>query len=128
MFELTGKIKVIQPTQEINDRFKKREFVIEENSGQYPQVVPFEFTQDKCDVLDKYKVGQDVKVFFNIRGREWTNNQNETKYFLNLNAWKMETLGAGSATPPPADAPPYETGTHGIDDAPPSDEDEVLPF
>lgn len=127
MFELTGKIKVIQPTQEINERFKKREFVIEENSGQYPQVVPFEFTQDKCDVLDKYEVGQDVKVFFNIRGREWTNNQNETKYFLNLNAWKMEALGAGSSAPAPSHAPPYESGTHSIDDAP-SDEDEVLPF
>lgn len=127
MFELTGKIKVIQPTQKINERFKKREFVIEENSSQYPQVVPFEFTQDKCDVLDNYKVGQDVKVFFNIRGREWTNNQNETKYFLNLNAWKMEALGAGSSTPPPSEVPPYEAASHSIDDAP-SDEDEVLPF
>lgn len=129
MFEISGKIKVIQPTQEINDRFKKREFVLDENSGPYPQVIPFEFTQDKCEILDQFKEGQDVKVFFNLRGREWTSKQNETKYFLNLQAWKMEAL-SGAGTPPPSDAAPQQNNPapHSAADAPAEEDDDDLPF
>lgn len=128
MFEISGKIKVIQPTQEINDRFKKREFVIDENSGPFPQVIPFEVTQDKCEILDQFKEGQDVKIFFNLRGREWTSKQNETKYFLNLQAWKIEALDGGAGTPPAAAAPPQgNPAPHSAADAP-AEEDDDLPF
>ena len=132
MFEFSGTIKVIQPTQEISDRFRKREFVVEENSGQYPQVIPFEFTQDKCEVLDTYKVGDEVKVSFNLRGREWVSKQNETKYFLSLQAWKIESLAGGGQSSQPAEyssAPP-NNGTPpppSASDAPAEDDDD-LPF
>ncbi len=125
MFEIKGTIKTIEPTQVINEKFKKREFVINESSSQYPQVLPFECTQDKCDMLDQFQVGQEVKITFNLRGREWTNPQNETKYFLNLNAWKIEPVGA--VTAPNASAPQQDySHPHSASDAP--EEDEVLPF
>lgn len=135
MFELSGTIKVIKPAEQINDRFRKREFVIDENSGPYPQVILFELTQDKCEVLDQFKEGDRVKVSFNVRGREWSGRNNETRYFVSLNAWKIESLdnaasgspapGAQpehSAVPPAGGAPP-----HTANDAPAEEEDD-LPF
>lgn len=134
MFELTGTIKVIKPTEQIKETFRKREFVLDENSGRYPQTIPFEFTQDKCDILDAFNEGDRVKVFFDIRGREWTNRENETKYFLSLNAWKMESLEAGAENTPPsappnaASAPPTNGAPpHSTSDAPGEEEDD-LPF
>jgi hypothetical protein len=90
MFNITGVLKVKNAEQQVSEKFKKREFVLTENSSQYPQHVSFQLTQDKCSLLDNYKVGDTMKVFFNLRGREWTNPQGEVKYFNSLEAWKIE--------------------------------------
>jgi len=87
--ELNGKIKVINPTTQVSNDFRKRELVLSTDE-QYPQQVLIEFVQDKCDVLDKYKVGEDVVISINIRGREWTNQQGETKYFNSIQGWRIE--------------------------------------
>lgn len=87
--ELTGKIKLVRPTQKVSETFSKREFVITTDE-QYPQDIQIEFTQDKCDLLDKYKVGDNVKVSVNIRGREWINPQGEAKYFNTIQAWRID--------------------------------------
>lgn len=87
--ELNGKIKVINPTTQVSNDFRKRELVLSTDE-QYPQQVLIEFVQDKCDVLDKYKVGEYVVISINIRGREWTNKQGETKYFNSIQGWRIE--------------------------------------
>jgi hypothetical protein len=51
-------------------RLKKRELVVT-TEEQYPQHIMIEFTQDKCDLLNNYSVGETVKVGINLRGREW---------------------------------------------------------
>ena len=43
-------------------------------------------------MLDKFKVGQPVKVSINLRGREWTSPQGEVKYFNSIQGWRIETL------------------------------------
>lgn len=86
--EVTGKIKMINPTQVVSDKFSKREFVVTTND-MYPQDILFQLTQDKCTLLDMFKVGDKVEVSFNLRGREWTNPQGEVKYFNSLEAWKI---------------------------------------
>ena len=91
--ELKGKIKLINPTQTFDSGFTKREFVIT-TSEQYPQDVKFEVVKDKCDTLDKYKVGQEVTVHLNIRGNEYNG-----KYYVSLQAWKI--AAEHSATPQP---------------------------
>jgi hypothetical protein len=45
------------------------------------------------DLLNSYKVGQDVKVSINLRGREWINPQGEAKYFNSIQGWRIENLG-----------------------------------
>lgn len=84
-----GTLTVIGNTNQVSDKFSKREFVVNDNS-MYPQEVQFEFTQDKCSELDLYKVGDEVEVSFNLRGRSWTNANGEVKYFNTLQAWKIE--------------------------------------
>lgn len=85
MSELTikGTIKVIGKTQEFDSGFKKRQFVIT-TPGDYEQDIALEFFRDKCDVLNKYKVGDSVDVWFNVTGNEYNG-----KYYVNLNAWRI---------------------------------------
>ncbi|WP_017733078.1 DUF3127 domain-containing protein [Nafulsella turpanensis] len=102
---LKGTIKEIFDTQQISDRFSKREFVVEYvDNPQYPQYVKFEMTQDKCDLLDQYKVGDEVDVQFNVRGRAWTNPQGQTQYFNTLQAWRLDVASSSDGAPAPAAA------------------------
>tara|TARA_B100000700_G_scaffold286328_1_gene341107 strand:- start:40 stop:432 length:393 start_codon:yes stop_codon:yes gene_type:complete len=100
--EIKGKIKKISDTIEISDRFRKREFVVEySNNPEYPQIIQFEMVQDRCEILDQFKEGQQVEIFFDLRGREWTSPQGDIKYFNKLQAWKIvstEILEENSST------------------------------
>lgn len=106
--KLTGKIIAIMDTQQVTDSFSKREFVIETDE-QYPQMVKLEFTQANCSKLDYEKVGNELTVHFNVRGRKWTDKQGKDVYFVTLQAWRLESV-QGSTQPatvgsePPADS------------------------
>ena len=90
--EIQGRIKQIFPSQIIGQNgFEKRDLVIT-TEEQYPQTIIIQFTQQRCDLLDSLQVGQNVKVYINIRGREWTNPQGETKYFNTIEGWKIEVI------------------------------------
>ncbi|MCO6466384.1 MAG: DUF3127 domain-containing protein [Bradyrhizobiaceae bacterium] len=95
-FEVTGTIHAIMDTQQITDTFKKREFVVEVADGNYPQHVKFQLIQDKTALLDNFKVGQSVKVLFNLKGRPYQRKDGTTDYFLNLDCWRLEPLQSGS--------------------------------
>ena len=90
--EIQGRIKQIFPSQVIGQNgFEKRDLVIV-TEDIYPQTIIIQFTQQRCDLLDSLQVGQRVKVYVNIRGREWTNPQGETKYFNTIEGWKIEVV------------------------------------
>ena len=94
--EVVGKVKVINPEQQVSASFKKRELVVSTDE-QYPQHILVEFVQDKCDLLNTYSVGESVKVSINIRGREWVSPQGETKYFNAIQGWRIERLASDTA-------------------------------
>lgn len=102
--DITGTLRVKSNEQKVSEKFRKRDFVITDNSSQYPQHISFQLTQDRCGLLDQYNVGDQVKVYFNLRGREWTSPQGEVKYFNTLEAWKLEGQSAGAKN----SAPEYE--------------------
>ncbi|RRQ50338.1 DUF3127 domain-containing protein [Maribacter algicola] len=105
--EIEGKVKLIGDTQTFgNNGFRKREVVVTTDE-QYPQHIMVEFVQDKCDLLNNYKVGQDVKISINLRGREWVNPQGETKYFNSIQGWRIESLAASQPEGMPP-VPPME--------------------
>ena len=102
-------------TQKITDTFSKRELVLQ-TEGNYPQLVKFELSQVRCDLLDSYNLGDILNVSFDIRGREWTSPTGDVRYFNTLNVWKIELLekagnyertaansSSNNPTPPPAD-------------------------
>lgn len=94
--EVIGKIKVINPVVQVSASFKKRELVVT-TEEQYPQHILIEFSQDKCDILNSYKVGESVSVGINLRGREWVNPQGETKYFNQIQGWKISKTEQGNS-------------------------------
>src|ERR1700753_2033410 len=88
--EVTGKIHSIGETKQVSERFSKREIVLElTDNPKYPQVVAFEGTNDRCADLNGYNVGDEVRVEFSLRGREWRSPQGELKYFNTLSIWKV---------------------------------------
>ena len=95
-YELQGKIIEIYPTNQVSDRFKKREFVVEKeenNAGNvFVDTIKFQTTQDRCSLLDQLQTGELVKVTFNVRGNKWEKN-GQINYFNNLDAWRIEKIG-----------------------------------
>ena len=119
--DVTGTLKVKGEPKQVSEKFRTREFVITDNSSQYPQHISFQLTQDRCGLLDQYNVGDEIKVHFNLRGREWINPQGEAKYFNALEAWRLEAGQKGSqnnAAPNNNDGPGTFTSGSQEDDLP----------
>lgn len=125
---ITGSIKVVGKTQQVSEKFSKRELVITEQSGQYPQMIPIEFKQDKTGLLDGFNPGEEVNVVCYVSGREWTGKDGVTKYFLSLAGNRIErtanNAGGGNSTNGSHQAAPPPTAA----DAPPVDGEDDLPF
>ena len=119
--EIIGKIKLIGEVQTFGaNGFRKRELVVTTDE-QYPQMIMIEFVQDKCDLLNNYATGQDVKVFINLRGREWINPEGVAKYFNAIQGWRIENLSQAAAPQnvPPANLEPApDLNTDAPDDLP----------
>ncbi len=95
-----GTIKLIQDIQKFDSGFEKREFVITTDE-KYPQDVKFELIKDKCSDIDKFNVGDSIKVSFNVRGNEYN-----SKYFVNLQAWRLAVPMEETNNPIPAPLDP----------------------
>jgi len=95
-YQFNGVLKVKNDTVQVSEKFSKREFVVTDNTSQYPQDVMFQLTQDKCALLDSIQINDQIVVSFNLRGREWTSPQGEVRYFNTLDAWRIEKAGAQS--------------------------------
>lgn len=129
--EVEGSIKEIFELQTFGSGFTKREFVVT-TKEQYPQDIKLELIKDRCDLIDAYKKGDNVKVQFNLRGNEYNG-----KYFVNLQAWRIETLNNATAaagnnapsTDPFADAGfPSEPTIDSNPSYSGGEDDDILPF
>jgi single-strand DNA-binding protein len=92
-YEATGKLIKKYEIESKSATFQTREFVIE-MPGNYPEFVKFQLTQERCSLVDPYNEGEEIKVTFDLRGREW-----QGKYFTNLNAWKVSGETGSTQTP-----------------------------
>jgi hypothetical protein len=96
--ETTGKLHTIFETKQVSERFTKREFVLElTDNPKYPQAVLFQLTGDRCSQLDSFQVGDQVRIDFSLRGREWRSPSGELKYFNSLDVWKVEPARAAAS-------------------------------
>ena len=96
--EVSGKVKLVNATQVVSDKFSKRTLVVVTND-QYPQEIEIQFTQDKCSMLDGLSPGAEVTFGVNLRGRMWTNPQGEEKYFNTIEGWKIDKVGIQQSAP-----------------------------
>ena len=107
--EVLGKIKLLGEIKTYGDNgFRKREVVIT-TQEQYPQHLLIEFIQDRCELLDSFNVGENVKISINLRGREWENPEGEIKYFNSIHGWRIEKeeFVEKDIIPPPDDTPGF---------------------
>lgn len=118
--KITGRLIVKEDTQQVSERFKKREFVIETseeiNGNTYNNYAKFQLVQNKCDILDRYNIGDEVEVYFNVKGNKWEKD-GKVNFITNLDAWKIwgvhnQASSGNSAPNPPSynPAPPDDLG------------------
>lgn len=124
IYEYTGVVEKVLPTQTFASGFTKRDIVMTDDVGQeskWPNHIAFTFKKDNASLLDGVKDGQRAKIRFAIDGREWTNPQGQVKYFTDLTGLKLEVLNSdGTSTEPvPAPAEPEDVADVGdLDDMP----------
>ena len=95
--EVTGQLKLKGDIQKISEKFQKRDFVLSTDlSTPYPQHISFQINQDKCSMIDQFNEGDELKVQFNLRGREWNGPQG-IKFFNTLEAWKIEKVSGSQS-------------------------------
>ena len=116
--EVTGKLLVKYDAQQVNDRFKKREFVLELaeeiNGNVYTNYAKMQLVQQKCDILDRFNEGDNVKVSFNIKGNRWERD-GKVNFITNLDAWRIESAAAGATNnnmATPQAMPSYSNGNN----------------
>ncbi|HRO41190.1 MAG TPA: DUF3127 domain-containing protein [Flavipsychrobacter sp.] len=109
--EVTGKLAVKYDTQQVKESFKKREFVLELseeiNGNVYTNFAKLQLVQAKCDILDRFNVGDQVKVSFNLKGNKWEKD-GKVNYITNLDAWRIEAVATGAPNAAPS-MPAYNT-------------------
>tara|TARA_Y100000782_G_C10188538_1_gene268586 strand:- start:10703 stop:11080 length:378 start_codon:yes stop_codon:yes gene_type:complete len=122
--EITGRIKEIFEAQTFNSGFKKLEFVVT-TQEQYPQDLKLELVQDKVDLINGMNKGDEVKAQVNLRGNEY-----QGRYFVNLQAWRVEKVQPEASSNPGMPSPPPSSGAPLPNEPAPFDTDgeDDLPF
>ena len=90
-YKAKGKLILKSEPKQITDKFRVMDFVIETPDEKYPQKVQFQILNDRISEMDKYLLGEELEVSFDVRGREYAVPGKETKYYNSLNAYKVES-------------------------------------
>lgn len=122
-YEITGKLIARFGIVQRNENFKIREFVIEKaediNGRMVTNFIKFQCVQDKTTIPDRFNIGDEVKVHFNIKGTRWEKD-GKVNYITNLDAWRMENLKLSQNN--------ANSSQVNYNNIPPSDNPDDLPF
>lgn len=129
--EIEGRIirkESVQNGQSARGAWVKQDFILEYQDGNYPAQVCFtSFGNDKVSELGKYGVGDEVKVSFNLRAREYNG-----RWYNDIRVWRISPASqAGSGQPAyqePLPAQPPQAPAPSIDDMPADPDTDDLPF
>ena len=125
-FEIIGKVIDISPVNQVSEKFRKREFVVEKketgSTAVFVDYIKFQLLQEKCDLINESFMNEEIKVWFNLKGNKWERD-GKLSYFTNLDAWKIEKV-----TSSPNDMGGYESPPS-FEELPPEIDDlSDLPF
>lgn len=131
--QITGRLAAIGQTVQIPSKtggspFLKREFLLDATThdpytgerSQYENIVPLEVSGEKCAELDNFSVGEIITVSFALQGREWTNQDGQTRRMVSIRCYRIERRNQQrqAAAPPPQQFPPsvdaYGTSKDGL--------------
>lgn len=94
-YELTGKLVAKYDIVQRTETFKTREFAVEKtdeiNGRTITNYVKFQCVQDKTAIVDRVNIGDEIKVYFNIKGSKWEKD-GKVNYITNLDAWRVEQI------------------------------------
>ena len=126
-YEVTGKLVARYDIVQRTETFKTREFVVEKTDDIGGRVISnyikFQCVQDKTALPDRFNIGDEVKVSFNLKGTKWSKDGREN-YITNLDAWRLEPAGSLTQTAHAADNAPANF----VPDTVPGDVVDDLPF
>lgn len=92
MNDQKGKIYLIRDTEQVATNFKKREFVLlDDSNARYPKHILMQFCNDKCGFLDSFNEGDHVLVNFSLNGRMVDKGQGE-KFYNNIEATDIKKI------------------------------------
>jgi len=106
-YELIGKLVAKYDTVQRTATFQTREFAVEKsddiNGRTIVNYAKFQCVQDKTAIIDRVNIGDDIKVYFNIKGSKWEKD-GKTNYITNLDAWRIEQILPNAANNAPSNA------------------------
>ena len=118
-FEITGKVIDIAPVNQVSDKFRKREFVIEKKetggAAVFIDYIKFQLVQDKCDLINESFMNEDIRIWFNLKGNRWEKD-GKVNYFTNLDAWRIEKVSAAGSNQTEQNRPAIEDIPPDVDD------------
>lgn len=140
--ELEGTLRQkmgVQSGTSARGAWAKQEFILEFPDGNFTSQACFTaWGQEKVAELDKYQVGDRIKVSFNLKSREYNG-----RWYNDLQIWRLSPAGAAQQPaaapaaapaqpayrPESAPAPAYEAPAPTLDDMPGDDSPaDDLPF
>ncbi len=120
-FEITGKLVAKYEPVQRSETFRTREFVIEQteetNGRTFTNYIKFQCLQDRTSMPDRFNVGDEVKISFNIKGSKWIKDGKEN-YITNLDAWRMEHIKLAQQSVDKAPGATKDTYDESVDDLP----------
>jgi hypothetical protein len=91
--EMTGKITRIENTEHVSDNFKKRRLVLSaQPTGKYQQTLEFTFIQGNVDIPNGFNPGDEVRVQFELKGKEITDKNSKKIVFNTLEAYRLDMV------------------------------------
>lgn len=91
-FEMTGYLVEVHPTDRRSEKFSMRRIVLDSgstyNGNRVPNFVPMQLINERCALADRLKVGDRVRVDFNVKGNR-VEKDGVVSYFANMQVWRI---------------------------------------
>lgn len=134
--EVTGVLLDVKPieSRDYNGKvYHKRNFIITEKDGEYPQSYKLEVDEKLMNVLDNFNLGQVVTCKYNLRGKAYSDKDTgELKCFNTMKCWAINAANSepqqvATYTPPQQNYPSQnQSSVPGLNN--PNPEEDGLPF
>ena len=91
--EIVAKILRIENLEQISEKFKKRRLIVEHSKNiNYPQTLEFILIQNNVFLADSINPGDEVKLLFDLKGKEFVDKNGITRVFNSLEVWRIEVI------------------------------------